>query len=1114
MMEILDAEVPAPVVVTGMHRSGTSAVAQLLASNGFHLGDASDLLGPTEFNVHGHFERAEIVDFNDRVLATASSSWRLPPEHGQPPPVSRDLVEEGERLLARVASGCGADNVPLVKDPRVALLMPLWRRIAGPDALFVFCVRNPASVARSLSRRDDMTPTDGVSLWMAYCRSFATQLGDAKHVVIDTDRIHADVRYRRLVVTALARECNLPEDSLSDTFDDSVFHEPPSLGDFERLVPVEGARQYASMIFASEDVQVHRGGGAQALSAETRDAVHPVPSDLFHFLGMQAAREHLSAAQADARRLTLDLENARAKLRHREMVAEWQRQQFLGREDWVETPDGLWVQRGEQPDQLAERARAEVERTRSEAERARGEADFLREQVRARRDESVGREEAHADVVKTLTNALADAAHSHAAAVEGHAQELTAAQRRERELEQQLRETLSVAQRREVELEQQLRSAEQVLAGVLSSRSWRITRPLRRNRGNDAAVMAQNSDALSATEVAHLQAQYPSVSWDWYLAQNPDVAEQGIDPAWHYHHFGWREGRRPVSWFDPAPHGIDGGEPFSRYLLQDLVERSREASSPTTVVREAPRSAVSLHLFYPEFIPRFEDRLAALDADVDVLVTTPEGFDTSWHERWVGLPRVGELVIRSAPNRGRNFGPLLVEFGERLLEYSYVIHAHSKKSLRTGREQLDWAEECLEAALPISGRLAERLHAMEEDATIGGYRPGVSRHLPYWAHHWLQNAHWGRHADVSDTPPQDSFLEYPVGGMFVVKTASISPLLSKRWSYADFPVEFGQADGTLQHAVERLVGHLVTQAGQRFAVPPSQDQTPVREFVLRANSAELERVAERGFLEDPNLTVSFDLFDTLIERRGLMTEQAKWVAGRKAAALGIVGAEEYVELRNRIERDLRSQLAARDDVSLHEVADECARAMGLIGSEAADVASVLASAETNADADILVARRGLFSIFVQRLQSGSPTIVVSDSYYSSDDLAQILKSLGAPISAEKVLSSASTGARKDRGDIWEMLAQEQSLGAGSFLHVGDNVVSDIQRPMDRQIPTVHVLSARDRWHLATGRLLSQPQTPPGRAELGSVERVLASELGGMELARVLERSDRRTFATG
>ena len=36
----------------------------------------------------------------------------------------------------------------------------------------------------------------------------------------------------------------------------------------------------------------------------------------------------------------------------------------------------------------------------------------------------------------------------------------------------------------------------------------------------------------------------------WYLKQNPDVLQTKVNPAWHYLHYGWKEGRNPSALFD------------------------------------------------------------------------------------------------------------------------------------------------------------------------------------------------------------------------------------------------------------------------------------------------------------------------------------------------------------------------------------------------------------------------------------------------------------------------------------------------------------------------------------------------------------------------------------
>jgi hypothetical protein len=62
------------VVVLGMHRSGTSALARLFSLLGCAL--PSHLLGANDTQVHGHWESDAIRAFNDEVLAAGMIGWR------------------------------------------------------------------------------------------------------------------------------------------------------------------------------------------------------------------------------------------------------------------------------------------------------------------------------------------------------------------------------------------------------------------------------------------------------------------------------------------------------------------------------------------------------------------------------------------------------------------------------------------------------------------------------------------------------------------------------------------------------------------------------------------------------------------------------------------------------------------------------------------------------------------------------------------------------------------------------------------------------------------------------------------------------------------------------
>jgi hypothetical protein len=135
-----------PVIITGMHRSGTSLLASMLHLAGLHLGDR--LLGPGPGNRQGYFEDLDFIEFQDGLLASLGTTIYLAsPPRGAPS--DRDRQRGADLLEARRARPAWG-----WKDPRTALFLEFWLELA-PDALFVFVYRSPAEVADSLRRRRD-----------------------------------------------------------------------------------------------------------------------------------------------------------------------------------------------------------------------------------------------------------------------------------------------------------------------------------------------------------------------------------------------------------------------------------------------------------------------------------------------------------------------------------------------------------------------------------------------------------------------------------------------------------------------------------------------------------------------------------------------------------------------------------------------------------------------------------------------------------------------------------------------------------------------------------------------------------------------------------------------
>ncbi len=157
-----------PVCIIGMHRSGTSMVANLLRRHGLSLGPDECLLGANESNQAGHFEHTGFVEINEALLKQLGGSWDNPPR-------LQSSWEQDPRLdnLTRKASLLTKDFATCTnwgwKDPRTTLLLPFWRRIV-PNLRYVICIRNPLAVASSLAQRDGQSIPAAIHLWRQYTR--------------------------------------------------------------------------------------------------------------------------------------------------------------------------------------------------------------------------------------------------------------------------------------------------------------------------------------------------------------------------------------------------------------------------------------------------------------------------------------------------------------------------------------------------------------------------------------------------------------------------------------------------------------------------------------------------------------------------------------------------------------------------------------------------------------------------------------------------------------------------------------------------------------------------------------------------------------------------------
>ena len=238
------------VIVLGMHRSGTSLCANVLHELGVDIADAA---GPSANNQRGHWERPRINDLHDAALAIFGRGWNTPTHHLALPdswwtdprlePVRSGLVTYLQRSMAH--------GRPFgFKDPRTSRLLALWPQILSAlslDPTYVFCVRDPAQVARSITARDNLAGDQAAYRWLIYNAQAVQGVGEARVCVIGYETWFTD---GAATLDRLARFVGVAaRPALAALVDAGLRHD--SDGAAEPVAPV-ATRLYRALLAAGE----------------------------------------------------------------------------------------------------------------------------------------------------------------------------------------------------------------------------------------------------------------------------------------------------------------------------------------------------------------------------------------------------------------------------------------------------------------------------------------------------------------------------------------------------------------------------------------------------------------------------------------------------------------------------------------------------------------------------------------------------------------------------------------------------------------------------------------------------------------------------------------------
>lgn len=223
------------------------------------------------------------------------------------------------------------------------------------------------------------------------------------------------------------------------------------------------------------------------------------------------------------------------------------------------------------------------------------------------------------------------------------------------------------------------------------------------------------------------------------------------------------------------------------------------------------RTAVVVHAYHTELLPEAEVVLDALDIPFEVVFTTPhpglDAFLGAWRRPGI------EASVSVHENRGRDVLPFVTLLRSGALDdVDVILKLHLKKSGYSEAGSA-WRRSLYDLLC------GDRATARESLALLARDGVGMVGPHPYFLTH---ERFWGSNRDkvaallrgmgmpvTRDGPPLGFF----AGSMFWCRPEALAPLRTLPGDLLRCEEEEGQRDGTLAHALERVMALVVRHAG-------------------------------------------------------------------------------------------------------------------------------------------------------------------------------------------------------------------------------------------------------------------------------------------------------------
>ncbi|PAD30609.1 hypothetical protein [Paenibacillus sp. 7523-1] len=205
-------------------------------------------------------------------------------------------------------------------------------------------------------------------------------------------------------------------------------------------------------------------------------------------------------------------------------------------------------------------------------------------------------------------------------------------------------------------------------------------------------------------------------------------------------------------------------------------------------------------------------------------------------------------------------------------------------------------------------------------------------------------------------------------------------------------------------------------------------------------------------LVDQHQTVSFDVYDTAVLRNVLYPIDIFEIVQRKISGEGIV-FNNFKELRIKSEEAARIA-SSKEDISIDEIYLKLKTYVKNVDLE------YIKKIELDTETEFTIANSMMKKIYNYALSKGKSLYFISDMYLPQTFIYELLVNLG--YKDFKLFVSNEVEKCKGTGSLYHYIYEMGDIDKKSWLHIGDNYISDCKVAMNFGINTYYYKALRER----------------------------------------------------